>query len=323
MKMGILGAGNIAKTMARTIHEMPEVTSWAVASRNLEKAQAFADEFGFVNAYGSYEELVSDPEIDLIYVATPHSHHFAHAKLCVEHGKAVLVEKAFTQNALQAKELLTLAKKKKVFVTEAIWTRYMPSRKIMDDLIAEGVIGTPYSLYATLSYPIAGKERIAQPELAGGTLLDIGIYALNFASMIFGDDVKEQRVEAILSDKGVDLAENITLIYNDNKMAVLHSDVRVSDNREGAVYGDKGCIIVQNINNCERITVFNNEHKIVRELEVPKQITGYEYEVLACMEALEKGLLECPQMPHAQTIHMMEVMDELRRKMGVVYPGEN
>lgn len=323
MKMGILGAGNIAKTMARTIREMPEVTSWAVASRNLEKAQAFADEFGFVNAYGSYEELVSDPEIDLIYVATPHSHHFAHAKLCVEHGKAVLVEKAFTRNALQAKELLTLAKKKKVFVTEAIWTRYMPSRKIMDDLIAEGVIGTPYSLYATLSYPIADKERIAQPELAGGALLDIGIYALNFASMIFGDDVKEQRVEAILSDKGVDLAENITLIYNDNKMAVLHSDVRVSDNREGAVYGDKGCIIVQNINNCERITVFNNEHKIVRELEVPKQITGYEYEVLACMEALEKGLLECPQMPHAQTIHMMEVMDELRRKMGVVYPGEN
>ncbi|MGI6017955.1 MAG: Gfo/Idh/MocA family protein [Marvinbryantia sp.] len=323
MKMGILGAGNIAKTMARTIREMPEVTSWAVASRNLEKAQAFADEFGFVNAYGSYEELVSDPEIDLIYVATPHSHHFAHAKLCVEHGKAVLVEKAFTQNALQAKELLTLAKKKKVFVTEAIWTRYMPSRKIMDDLIAEGVIGTPYSLYATLSYPIADKERIAQPELAGGALLDIGIYALNFASMIFGDDVKEQRVEAILSDKGVDLAENITLIYNDNKMAVLHSDVRVSDNREGAVYGDKGCLIVQNINNCERITVFNNEHKIVRELEVPKQITGYEYEVLACMEALEKGLLECPQMPHAQTIHMMEVMDELRRKMGVVYPGEN
>lgn len=323
MKMGILGAGNIAKTMARTIREMPEVTSWAVASRNLEKAQAFADEFGFVNAYGSYEELASDPEIDLIYVATPHSHHFAHAKLCVEHGKAVLVEKAFTQNALQAKELLTLAKKKKVFVTEAIWTRYMPSRKIMDDLIAEGVIGTPYSLYATLSYPIADKERIAQPELAGGALLDIGIYALNFASMIFGDDVKEQRVEAILSDKGVDLAENITLIYNDNKMAVLHSDVRVSDNREGAVYGDKGCLIVQNINNCERITVFNNEHKIVRELEVPKQITGYEYEVLACMEALEKGLLECPQMPHAQTIHMMEVMDELRRKMGVVYPGEN
>lgn len=323
MKMGILGAGNIAKTMARTIREMPEVTSWAVASRNLEKAQAFADEFGFVNAYGSYEELVSDPEIDLIYVATPHSHHFAHAKLCVEHGKAVLVEKAFTQNALQAKELLTLAKKKKVFVTEAIWTRYMPSRKIMDDLIAEGVIGTPYSLYATLSYPIADKERIAQPELAGGALLDIGIYALNFASMIFGDDVKEQRVEAILSDKGVDLAENITLIYNDNKMAVLHSDVRVSDNREGAVYGDKGCLIVQNINNCERITVFNNEHKIIRELEVPKQITGYEYEVLACMEALEKGLLECPQMPHAQTIHMMEVMDELRRKMGVVYPGEN
>ncbi len=322
MKMGILGAGNIAKTMARTIREMPEVTSWAVASRNMEKAQAFAEEFGFAHAYGSYEELVSDPEVDLIYVATPHSHHFAHAKLCVEHGKAALVEKSFTQNAAQAKELLALAKEKRVLVTEAIWTRYMPSRKMVNDLIAGGAIGTPYSLYATLSYPIADKERIMKPELAGGALLDIGIYALNFASMVFGDDVKEQKVEALLNDKGVDLAENITLIYNDNKMAVLHSDVRVSDNREGAVYGDKGCLIVQNINNCEKITIYNNAHEVVQEIEVPKQITGYEYEVLACKEALEKGALECPQMPHAQSIHMMEVMDELRGKMGVVYPGE-
>lgn len=322
MKMGILGAGSIAKTMARTIREMPEVTSWAVASRSIEKAQAFADEFGFAHAYGSYEELVSDPEIDLIYVATPHSHHFAHAKLCVEHGKAALVEKSFTQNAKQAKELLALAEEKKVLVTEAIWTRYMPSRKMIDDLIAGGAIGTPYSLYATLSYPIAGVKRITEPELAGGALLDIGVYTLNFASMVFGDDVKERKAEVVLNDKGVDLAENMTLIYNDNKMAVLHSDVRVADNREGAVYGDKGYLVVQNINNCEKISVYNNAHELVQELEVPAQITGYEYEVLACMDALEKGALECPQMPHKQTIYMMEVMDELRKKMGVIYPGE-
>lgn len=322
MKMGILGAGNIAKTMAGTIRQMPEVTSWAVASRDLEKARAFAEEFGFTHAYGSYEELVSDPEVDLIYVATPHSHHFEHTKLCVEHGKAALVEKAFTQNAAQAKELLALAEEKGVLVTEAIWTRYMPSRKMISDLIESGVIGTPYSLYGTLSYPIQHKARIAEPALAGGALLDIGVYTLNFASMVFGDDVKEMKAEAVLSEKGVDLAENMTLIYQDDKMAVLHSDTRVSDNREGAVYGDKGYLMVQNINNCEKIFVYNNAHELIQEIEVPKQITGYEYEVLACKEALEKGMTECPQMPHSQIILMMETMDALRKKMGVIYPGE-
>lgn len=141
MKMGILGAGKIARTMAKTIREMPQVTSWAIAARDLERAQAFADEYGFAHAYGSYEELAADPEVDLIYSATPHSFHYEHAALCIQHGKNVLVEKAFTQNAAQAEALLELAKEKNVLVTEAIWTRYMPMRKKLDEIIASGVIG--------------------------------------------------------------------------------------------------------------------------------------------------------------------------------------
>lgn len=322
MKMGILGAGRIATVMASTIREMPQVTSWAIASRSLEKAEAFAKEYGFERAYGSYEELVSDPEIDLIYVATPHSHHYEHAKLCVEHGKNALVEKAFTQNAAQAKELLALAKEKGVLVTEAIWTRYIPMRKKLDEVVASGIIGTPHSLYATLSYVIADKPRLAEPALAGGALLDIGVYTINFASMVFGDDLKDVQATAIMTEQGVDAVDSITFTYTDGRMAVLHCDMRASSNREGAIYGDKGYIMVQNINNCEGIFVYNTDHELIAEYETPKQITGYEYEVEACMREIEKGGLECPEMPHAETIYIMELMDKIRKQIGVVYPNE-
>ena len=322
MKMGILGAGHIAQKMANTINQMPQVISWAVAARNLERAQEFAKEYGFEHAYGSYEELASDPEVDLIYVATPHSLHFEHAMLCVEHGKNVLVEKAFTQNAAQAKELLTLSEKKGVFITEAIWTRYMPSRSKINEVIASGVIGTPYSMYATLSYPIMYKERVVNPELAGGALLDIGIYAINFASMVFGDDIKELSASAVLTDKGVDAADSITVVYEDGKMAVLHCDARAQCNREGSIYGDKGYLMVENINNCKCIRVYDTNDELLDEYEISKQITGFEFEVEACREALENGALECPQMPHSETIRMMELMDQIRRQIGVIYPNE-
>lgn len=322
MKMGILGAGNIAGTMARTIREMPQVTSWAVAARDLERAEKFAKEYGFEKAYGSYEELVSDPEVQLIYIATPHSHHYEHIKLCLEHGKNVLAEKAFTQNAAQAREVLALAEKKGLLLTEAIWTRYMPMRKTLNDVIASGVIGKPTSLYANLSYPISEKPRIKEPSLAGGALLDIGVYAVNFASMVFGDEIKEIRSSAVLNEKGVDFILSVDFIYQDGKMAVLHSNAQAASNREGAIYGEKGYILVKNINNCEGIWVYNKEHQLVASYATPKQITGYEYEVEACMEALKEGEIQCPQMPHEETIRIMEVMDEIRRQIGVIYPGE-
>ena len=308
MKMAILGAGGIAEKMAATIKEMPEVEAYAVASRSLEKAEKFAEQHGFEKAYGSYEEMVKDEAVDLVYVATPHSHHLEHGKLCARHGKNMLVEKAFTQNAGQAKELLELAKEKRVLAAEAIWTRYMPSKQMILDVMESGIIGEIHSLHATLSYPVAHVERIRQPELAGGALLDLGVYPLNFAFMAFGDDVERIDASASLAETGVDMAVNMTLTYRDN--------------REGAIYGDKGYIMVQNINNCEKICVYDHSHELLKEISVPAQISGYEYEVLACMEAIQKGELECPQMPHKEIIRMMEVMDEVRAKIGVAYPNE-
>ncbi len=322
MKMAILGAGGIAEKMAATIKEMPEVEAYAVASRSLEKAEKFAEQHGFEKAYGSYEEMVKDEAVDLVYVATPHSHHLEHGKLCARHGKNMLVEKAFTQNAGQAKELLELAKEKRVLAAEAIWTRYMPSKQMILDVMESGIIGEIHSLHATLSYPGAHAERIRQPELAGGALLDLGVYPLNFAFMAFGDDVERIDASAALAETGVDMAVNMTLKYRDGKVASLFCDARVADNREGAIYGDKGYIMVQNINNCEKIRVYDHNHELLKEIPVPVQISGYEYEVLACMEAIQKGELECPQMPHKEIVRMMEVMDEVRAKIGVAYPNE-
>jgi len=212
--IAILGCGSIAHTMARTLAGMRDagesVCLYAAASRDLRRAQEFAEQEGFVKAYGSYEEMAKDPDIDLVYIASPHSHHAEHMKLCIEHGKAVLCEKSFTANAVQAREVLALAREKNVLVAEAIWTRYMPSRRIIDELIASGALGELKLLTANLHYAIDHVRRIREPELAGGALLDVGVYPLNFCSMFFGNDVVKMESTVKLMDTGVDESENFT-----------------------------------------------------------------------------------------------------------------
>ena len=322
MKVGILGAGSIARAMAMAVNGLEGVEGYAVASRELGKAQAFCDQWGFQRAYGSYEEMLQDPQVDLVYVATPHSHHFEHTKLCIEHGKPALVEKAFTANAAQARELIALAERKGVFLTEAIWVRYMPSRRMLRELIDSGIIGTVQRVSADLSYPIPNVKRLTDPALAGGALLDLGVYVLNFASMVLGDDIQEIKGLCTYCDTGVDCQENITITYPDGKMAALTASMLTASHRLGLIYGTKGYIHCININNIQGFEVYDLNHNLLKTVEVPKQINGYEYEVLACKKALEAGALECPQMPHSETIRMMEWMDKLRADWGVRFPFE-
>lgn len=322
MNVGILGAGRIAVTMARTLNGMKEAECYAVASRNLEKAQKFAADNHVEKAYGSYEEMLSDENVDLVYVATPHSHHLEHAKLCISYGKPVLCEKSFTANAAQARELLDYAAEKKVFITEAIWTRYMPSRKMIDDIIASGELGEIKMLTANLGYELTDKDRMLRPDLAGGALLDVGVYTLNFASMVLGDDVVKMTSECVKTDTGVDGQDAIILTYRDGKLAVLHTGMWADTEQYGIVYGTKGYLIACNINNIDVIRIYAPDRSLIREVKVPEQITGYEYEVLACKRALAAGELECGEMPHAETMWIMEWMDALRKEWGIVYPFE-
>ena len=319
MKIGILGAGNIAVKMAKTVSGMKNVENYAVAARNLERAQAFAREIGVAKAYGSYEEMLTDPQIDLVYIATPHSHHYLHAKMCLEAGKNVLCEKAFTVNADQARKLFALAKEKTLLITEAIWTRYMPSRKMINEIIESGVIGEVTSVTANLNYTISNVERIRKPELAGGALLDVGVYPINFASMVLGDKLKDVQATAIFKD-GVDILDTIAMVFEGDRMATLQCGAREISDRVGSIFGTKGFIQVQNINNPEKITVFDQNYKEVASYLPPAQITGYEYEVEACARAIAAGEKECPEMPHEETVRVMEIMDGIRKSWGYEIP---
>ncbi len=322
MNIGILGAGNIASTMAKTLNSMKGVKCRAVASRDLARAKNFALEHRIQNAYGSYEELASDPAIDIIYIATPHSHHAEHAKLCIEHGKAVLCEKAFAKNAAEAKSVLDFAKEKNVLVTEAIWTRYMPSRKLIDEILVSSIIGKITSLSANLHYNIYHKERLVNPALAGGALLDVGIYTLNFALMHFGAEIERVESSAALTETGVDGTYSITLYYKDGRTAFLNSGMFSRSDRKGIFFGERGYIVVENINNPNSICVFDERDNLVKKVEVPPQISGYEYEVEETVAALSAKKIECDSMPHRETLRVMEIMDSLRKSWGVKFPGE-
>ena len=315
MNLAILGAGKIAATMAKTVQEMEDVSLYAVASRDAGRAAEFAENYGVEKSFGSYEEMLKDDGIDLVYVATPHSHHFEHAKLCIDHGRAVLCEKAFTWNAAQAEELLAYAKEKKVLITEAMWVRYMPASVMLKDLLAEGRIGKVIGLTANLGYSLMHVERMVRLELAGGALLDLGVYTLNFATWILGDDYRDFTVAAVKHDTGVDKAEFVNLIYPDGTAAGLFNTMEATTDRKGYIYGTEGHIVVDNINNFEAFHIYNNDYELVETIERPAQISGYEYEVLACKKALEEGWLECPEMPHEHTLRMMRLLDEIKARM--------
>ncbi len=322
LRVGIMGAGNIAGMMAKTVNGMKGAVLYAVASRTDEKAKAFAKTYGAKKAYGSYEAMLKDGKVDLVYIATPHSEHFANAMLCIKYKKPVLCEKAFTANARQAKEVLEYAEKEKVFITEAIWTRYMPMVSMIKDVLDRGMIGRPMMLSANLSYSLEHVQRMYDPALAGGSLLDLGVYPINFASVFFGTNIAKVSSFCTYTETGVDKQETITIQYTDGKVACLTASQCCIGDRKGIIQGSEGYMVIENINNYESFTVFNKDHKKILFKKAPKQITGYEYEVMACMRALEKGALECPEMPHKETVRVMEFMDALRKEWGIVYPFE-
>jgi len=242
--------------------------------------------------------------------------------LCLEHGKHVICEKAFTMNAVQARKIREVAAKKGLYVAEAIWPRYMPSRAMIDRVLESGIIGTANTLTANLSYVIHAVPRIYEPALAGGALLDIGVYGLNFALMHFGDDI--QRIESSVQkmETGVDAMETITIFFKDGRMAVLTHSVYCRSDRKGIIHGDKGYMVVENINNPQSISVFDTEDHLLAHYEVPPQVNGYEYEFAEAVRCIREGKLESDSMPMDRTIQVMEIMDSLRKSWGIVYPQE-
>ena len=320
MRVGIIGTGWIAEKAALTLQGLSEVVAYAIGSRSQEKAEAFARKWNIQKAYGSYSALIADPDVDLIYVATPHSHHYDVTREALIAGKPCLVEKAFMANYRQAKEVVDLAREHNVFLAEAIWTRYQPAVAIVRGLIAEGRIGEPQLITATLGYSMGRKERIFSPELCGGALLDLGVYALNFVRMYMDSDIKMIDGHCVKSDTGMDITNAITIILENGVLANVQSSAACVGDNIGVIAGTGGNLIIDNINNPQTITVNGPDRCYVETIKVPEQITGYEYQFLACRQALINGLLEPQEMPHAETLYIMQLMDNLREKWGVRYP---
>ncbi len=319
-KVGIVGAGWIAAKAAETLNGLDGFRPYAIGSRSLEKAKAFAGQWGIEHAYGSYTEVIDNPEVDLLYVATPHSHHFDITKEALGKGKPCLVEKAFMANKAQAQVTVDLARRKKVFLAEAIWTRYQPALQMVRDIIREGRIGTPRLVTATLGYSMGTKERIFRPDLCGGALLDLGVYVLNFVRMFCDAPFVSMQSQCVKSDTGMDLSNAISIVLEDGILANVQSSASCVGDNIGVIAGTEGNVIIDNVNNPQRITVNGPDRVFVEEIPVPKQITGYEYQFVACRDAIEAGLIEPPQMPLDETLYIMELMDGLRKEWDVRYP---
>jgi predicted dehydrogenase len=323
MKVGIIGAGHIAVKMANTLNLMDGcVEAYGAASRDLDRAKAFAENNRVQKAFGSYEAMLEDPAVDLVYVAVPHSHHYGVMKSCLQHGKNILCEKPFTVNAAQAREILEEAEAKKIFAAEAMWSRYLPVRKILENVLASGIIGKPTAVMANLCYEGAGRERYFKPELAGGALLDLGVYPLSFALMVLGTEIEKIDTHAVMLETGVDAFSFTNLVYPSGAVASVYTSMVNGGDKRGMIYGTKGYIEYPNTGNCTIFHVYDNNGSLVSAHYAPRQLTGFEYQVESCRRAIEEKKLEPPELPHQEIIKVMDIMDRIRKLWGMKYPGE-
>ena len=320
IRWGILSTGVIARNFADTAKKMGDVQVLAVASRSKESADAFADAWGIERRYASYEALAADPDVDIVYVATPHSRHYEDMKLMIENGKHILCEKSFTTDAAQAEEIFALAREKGVFVMEAFWTKFCPIYREIERVLRSGAIGEIRTVTATYGYTTAREARKFDPELAGGTLLDIGVYAIGFACMMLGYEFNSIQSHLIMNSVGTDAIDAITLRKGD-AVAQLTTAIGANMPLFGGVYGTKGHIDIPDFKNPQKVTVCV-DGKEPYVIERPFEINGFEYEIREAMACVKAGKTESALITPEQSVAVMAVMDEIRRQNGLVFPFE-
>ena len=323
LNWGVLGAGGIAKTFVADC-KAAGINMAAVASRSLEKAQQFASDAGIDVAYGSYEELVADSNIDVVYVATLHPMHAEHAMLAINAGKHVLVEKPFTLNAGEAREVAAAASANGVFAMEAMWTRFLPSMLRVEQIIADGGLGELRALQADHSQylPITRAPRLHEPELGGGALLDLGVYPVSFANRLFGKP-EQISAKAKLTHKGVDEISSAIFTYASGAEAVVQSNFMALGSNRATVIGSAGRIELDAVwYNHTSFSHFDSQGELVERYETKIAGRGMHFQALEVEECVAANKLQSDRMSLNESIQIMEVMDEIRAQVGVKYPGE-
>ena len=333
---GLVGAGGISDAHARALSYVPEARLVAVGSRDVAKAQAFIDKprgdesiTEPVRAHGSYQALVDDPEVDVVYIGTPHPDHAGTMALAIAAGKAVLCEKPFTLNRREAEAAVALARKHGVFLMEAMWMRYVPAMVELKRLLAEGAIGEPVSVSADFGFSAAGlpaTHRALAPELAGGGLLDIGIYPLNLAAFVLGDIVGVQ-ADAELGPTGVDVHTVFNMRHAGGQRSQGMSSLRATTPCRATILGTDGSIdITPPFYAAQQLRVSRGtrpwEETPVEIIDQPWRGNRYVHQVEEVHRCLRAGLAESPVMPLAETVALVGWMDTMRAQFGLRYPGE-
>jgi len=319
---GILGTGSIAKKFAAGLTALSDAKLVAVGSRKQETADAFADEFDVPNRHASYEALADDPDVDVIYVATPHTFHKASSILCLEAGKAVLCEKPFTINAAEAEELIGVARERGVFLMEAMWSRFLPTLCKARELLAEGAIGEPRMLAADFGFRagVDPERRLFNPALGGGALLDVGVYCVSLASMVFGGPPARIASLATLGETGVDEQSAFILGHDNGELAVLYTAVRTQTGHEARIMGTEGHIHIPAFWHATGLTLSSGGEQ--KQIDAPFEGNGYNYEAAEVMECLRAGRRESDVMPLDETLSIMQTLDRIREQWGLKYPME-
>ena len=344
MKWGLLATGSISNDFALALKKTPNAVLHACASRSQASADEFAQKHGFAKAYGSYEALAADPEVEIVYIATPHAFHCDNILMCLEAGKHVLSEKPMVVNARQAEQCMAKAKEKKLFLMEGMWTRFFPAARAIKQAIASGAIGKVVSVSASLGFKSEPdfNPRLFRPELAGGALFDVGIYPALWISMILGPpDVKAVSARAKMTESGVDAQTFATFEYPGGVLAHLECSFEGSMLNDVSIVGETGYIRTSRPSQCpEAFTIVTRQGdepdpmllrgKAVtthQPLDPPLPALapgfnyvgsqGFVYEATAVQEAIAQGLTEHPEMPMSETLAMARVFDEIRAQIGL------
>lgn len=333
LRWGIIGCGGIAPKFFQSLEKTGEGHVVAAASKSMRRAKQFQKKTGVEKIYDSVELMLDREKLDAVYIATSHNFHFENARLCLERGRPVLVEKAFTRNAKEAEELIALARAKNLFMMEAMWTRFNPAIVKFRELLRDGVIGDAERVQAAfcfrmslLSPKMLPWNRMYSPRLAGGALLDLGVYAVALASMVFGQPPARIGGTAKMAWTGVDKTSEYHLDFGHGLRADLVTSFRESRTCEAVITGTRGIIRIPGFSHPSRLVV-SRPGRAVENLHIePERLDngapGFQHEIREVHRCLREGLTESPSMPLDETLEIMRTLDTLRSLWGMKYPGE-
>jgi predicted dehydrogenase len=321
----ILGCGKIARKFVGDLKLLPNARLYAAASRSVDNAQAFATEFGFEKAYGSYNEMVNDPAVDVVYIASPHSHHFEHAMLCLDHRKAVLCEKAFAINSKEVAQMIEASKRNHTFLMEAFWTRFQPSFLKVLDIIRSGELGTLKMVRSDFAFnaEFNTEKRLYNVALGGGSLLDIGIYPIFMSLMTLGKP-SEIKTLAKFCSTGAEESIMMSFIYPGGEIASLISSFASHSSTQTEFSFENGFVrLNRRFYTPTSLTYWKNwENEQLITFEKSAGF-GYELEAAHVMDCLDKEMIESDWMPLSLSADLMEIMDRVRADSGIIFPGHD